>query len=380
MDGGVVALVAGEAVAGVGRIHLDHQPIPGRLGQDGRRRDGQGAAVALDHGRHRAGQLEAVVAVHQGVHRRMGQGLDRPPHGQAGGVQDVQLVDLLDRGEADAPGQGAGLDLGLQRGAALFRQGLGIIDSLGQVVGVQDHRRRRHRPGPRSPARLVDPADMAVPRRPGLQLQQQCGEGAIRLAGSFRGRGFRRRHHAPVPRSPAGRKACKTEEGGARRRLTAHGRGWRMRPPERFRRRPPHDPHRTRPDDGRGPDDLGGAGRRVRLLWRSIPARRRFSDPGARHGATTRPEPVGLRRGQGRAGPGDDQPRRGDRGPDGPAGDAPERPADDARHRRAAQGRHRREGHPDLGPQPQRPIRLRAERAAEAARLSGLEPGDDHRQ
>uniref|UniRef100_A0A0N4Z3Q5 LigA n=1 Tax=Parastrongyloides trichosuri TaxID=131310 RepID=A0A0N4Z3Q5_PARTI len=126
------------------------------------------------------------------------------------------------------------------------------------------------------------------------------------------------------------------------------GRGWRTRPPERFRRRPPHDPHRTRPDVGHGPDDLGGAGRRIC----SIPARRRFSDPGARHGSTTRPEPFGLWRGQGRAGSGHDQLRRGDRGPDGPGGHESERSADDARHRRPAPRRDRRARHPDLGPEP----------------------------
>ncbi len=115
----------------------------------------------------------------------MGQGLDRSAHGQPRRVQDVQFVDLLDRGEADAPGQGARLDVDLPHRAALFGQGLGIVDARRQVVGVQNHRRRRHRPGPRSATRFINPADMTVPGRPRLQLQQQGGEGAIRLAESF---------------------------------------------------------------------------------------------------------------------------------------------------------------------------------------------------
>ncbi|MFN4116295.1 MAG: hypothetical protein ACK4F7_07330, partial [Inhella sp.] len=53
--------------------------------------------------------------------------LDGAAHGQTRGVQDVQFLDLFHRGEADAPGDGASLDFGLQRRAARLRQGRGGV-------------------------------------------------------------------------------------------------------------------------------------------------------------------------------------------------------------------------------------------------------------
>ena len=75
VDRRAVALVAGETVAGVQAVHLTHQPVAGDLGQDRCRGDGLGLAIPAHHGLHLAGQLEAVVAVHQGEDGRYGERL-----------------------------------------------------------------------------------------------------------------------------------------------------------------------------------------------------------------------------------------------------------------------------------------------------------------
>ena len=176
VDRGIVALVAGEAVAGVFGIQRHHQPVPRRLGKDGGGGDRQGQAVALDNRLDRARQFEPVVAIYQGRGRRDRQRLDRTAHCQAGGAQDVELIDLFHRGEADAPGQGTGLDLDLQGLAPGVGQGLGVVDTGGQVVGIEDHRPRRDRPGPGPATCLVHAADGAAAGFDQQEFQRQRRE------------------------------------------------------------------------------------------------------------------------------------------------------------------------------------------------------------
>ena len=91
VDRRAIALVRGEAVAGVAARPSPPSAGRGRSWPGSRpRRSTRQMAVAADHRLHRAGQREAVVAVHQGEGRRHRHRLDRPAHGQARGVQDVE--------------------------------------------------------------------------------------------------------------------------------------------------------------------------------------------------------------------------------------------------------------------------------------------------
>ena len=81
-----VALVLGKQILGIFPVqHLRHVPVPGDLGQDGRRRNGYAASVAAYHrlmGEVDGGAPPMVpVAVDQNVVRAEGQGLDGQRHG-----------------------------------------------------------------------------------------------------------------------------------------------------------------------------------------------------------------------------------------------------------------------------------------------------------
>ena len=83
---GAVALVDREAVLGILPVQLLHPPVPGDLGQDGRRGDAGAQAVAADDGLDRHTQGRAAVAVHQGDIRLEAQGRHGPLHGEERGV------------------------------------------------------------------------------------------------------------------------------------------------------------------------------------------------------------------------------------------------------------------------------------------------------
>jgi hypothetical protein len=163
VDGGVVALVAGEAVAGVEGVHLDHQAVAGGLGEDGGGGDGQALGVAADHGAavelERLGQLEKRVAVDEDAIGAERQALHGAAHGEARGPVDVELGDLLHAGGGDGPGDSGGLDLGFKAFAGLGGQLLGVVQAIGDARGVEDARAGVDRPGPGTAAGLVHARD-----------------------------------------------------------------------------------------------------------------------------------------------------------------------------------------------------------------------------
>ena len=87
-----------------------------------------------------------------------GQGGERPGHRGQGGLQDVQLLDLTHAGGADAD-LGATQEPAIEGAASCRRERLRVVEPGGQRPGIEDHRRRDHRPGPRPPPGLVDPGD-----------------------------------------------------------------------------------------------------------------------------------------------------------------------------------------------------------------------------
>ena len=103
-----VALVPGEAVLGVEGVLLDHVPVPGHLGQDGRGADGVGQSVPVDEGVLPGGDVQAPQGVDEHVgdgDADLGEGLLEAP---LRGLQDVDLVDGLRVDPGGGVGQGGG--------------------------------------------------------------------------------------------------------------------------------------------------------------------------------------------------------------------------------------------------------------------------------
>ena len=154
-----IALVAFPAIMRMVRRGRDHHPVALFLGQDRCSGDGQAFGVALHHRRRRPAPAGATIAVHQYMRAVMFERLDRARHGQHRRPEDVDLVDLRNARDADAPAQRPRLDLRLQLGALLGAQLLGIVQAVRAIVDAQDDGGGHHRPGQRPPARLVHAGD-----------------------------------------------------------------------------------------------------------------------------------------------------------------------------------------------------------------------------
>ena len=89
-----------------------------------------------------------------------GERRDRARHGQMRGLADVEQVDLVDAGLADAD-DGARHESRVKRLALCRRQLLGIVQAARDATPFQDHRRGHHRPGKRAAAGFVHAGDGA---------------------------------------------------------------------------------------------------------------------------------------------------------------------------------------------------------------------------
>ena len=123
----------------------------------------------------RAGQSEAgghVAPVDQRDSRAAPQRRDRARHRPQRRAADVVAVDLLGAGEGERDGDRLGEDRLRQRFAPRRGQRLRIVEALGQVVGIENHRADADRPGERPAADLVDARDEAAPC--GDQRRARC--------------------------------------------------------------------------------------------------------------------------------------------------------------------------------------------------------------
>ena len=136
---GGIAFVAEPVVKWVFLSQVIHVVVPERLGQDAGGCDGEVFAVALDDGgvRQVAVGLETVAVDDDGF-RPKGELVECPVHGEDGGVEDVDVVYLLGRNDADTPGQGIAQNLFAELVAPLFRELLGVIQPLVVIIGGEN--------------------------------------------------------------------------------------------------------------------------------------------------------------------------------------------------------------------------------------------------
>ena len=103
-----------ESILRIPRMQFAHAGVASRLGQDRCGGNTGDPAVTADDGLGAAGQLRAVLAVNERMHRpramSASEGCDGALHGQQAGLQDVDPVNLRDARCRHGPGQCPGTD------------------------------------------------------------------------------------------------------------------------------------------------------------------------------------------------------------------------------------------------------------------------------
>jgi len=186
VGGGAVAFMRREIVAGVGGVVLLEEAIALDLGCNGGEGDGEAFGIALDDalvGPREAGKGTAIDEdCRRGCSDRRGlrpprsmlrkQGLEGTLHREAGGAEDIVLVNFLGAGlgpsDAEAEAGAIGILEGVEGLVILFAVGLGqllgVVDRGGEELGgrrgvkeggITSHRGGDHRAGPGTSAGLI---------------------------------------------------------------------------------------------------------------------------------------------------------------------------------------------------------------------------------
>ena len=113
------------------------------------------STIGLD-GRCHLGSALPSTRTHAGS---MPERLDRAGHRQHLRPIDVELVDLLDARDSDAPGDGLLHQPAVERLALLERNVLRIVDPAREFLAVEDAGGGDHRPRERRASRLVHPGE-----------------------------------------------------------------------------------------------------------------------------------------------------------------------------------------------------------------------------
>ena len=119
MRGGV-ALVRGEAIAGLRGVEPREEAVAVDLGDDGCGGDGERERVAVDEAGLRAGMVEPH-GVDEGVVGGDGERTDGGEHGEARGLVDVDAVDGGGVDLCDGDGESGGADEAVERFALAVR-------------------------------------------------------------------------------------------------------------------------------------------------------------------------------------------------------------------------------------------------------------------
>jgi len=90
--------VLGKTIPRILGIQVHHLAVPRHLGQDRGRTDCSHCLIAFDNCLDGAIKDGTLIAIDQHQFRRNGQCLNRTPHGEKTGLQDIQAIDLLDFG------------------------------------------------------------------------------------------------------------------------------------------------------------------------------------------------------------------------------------------------------------------------------------------
>lgn len=152
---GGIALVAGEAVAGIFAVEGGHFAIPGDLGEDRCGGDCGDTAVTADDGFGSIPPVGTEVAVdvdESGLQRKL---LHGTAHGEQAGLEDVETVYFRGAGSSDGETE-AVLNDPFEAGFPLRRsEFLRVVQALDRRFGIENHRRGNHVAGQTTAAGFV---------------------------------------------------------------------------------------------------------------------------------------------------------------------------------------------------------------------------------
>jgi len=163
VEGGAVAFVACEFVAGVEAVHFDHDAVAGDLGEDACGGDAVAGLVAADDGGVGEGEVGDGESVDEDVVWGLREGGGRKAHGLVGGAKDVDAVDFLRADSLDVPEDiGACGEFRVEGFALFFGELLGVAKDGVAEAGGQDDCGGDDGAGEGPAACLVDACDEAV--------------------------------------------------------------------------------------------------------------------------------------------------------------------------------------------------------------------------
>jgi hypothetical protein len=150
-----IAFVATEPILWVFGVEIVEETIAFDLGEDGSSGNGTGEGVALNDGFLRDGEVDADSVNEQEV-RWWIECEDSSFHGEATGLEDVDMEDLFNAGKGDGPGDCFPLETLCQLFALFRSNDFGIAKALDFARVWKDYSGSGYRPKQTSPADFID--------------------------------------------------------------------------------------------------------------------------------------------------------------------------------------------------------------------------------
>ena len=140
MPGRRIALVRGESVTGIEAVHLIHEIVTSRFGNNGSRRNAGRERVAVNDASLRIGTMRNGPGIDENKVRWYSESFNRSMHGKETGVIDVDPVNFFDFGTAHSPADGIALDLNCQVLPLVFiHDFLGVVKTGKFIAARQDN-------------------------------------------------------------------------------------------------------------------------------------------------------------------------------------------------------------------------------------------------
>ena len=159
-----VAFMAAKAINGILHVPINHHPITRYFRQNRRSSNRHRRSVPANDGMlDRAWKIWNRKAIYKQHAGGFGQGTNCPKHSLVGRPQNIDCIDLVDIGQANAISNRAVDDPGVSGIAASRRQLLGVVDPIAIKIQWKDDTCGHHRARQWTTPGLVDTRDARMP-------------------------------------------------------------------------------------------------------------------------------------------------------------------------------------------------------------------------